>query len=140
MDSNLNIIPDEEDYHTLNHKYQELVTFSPKTKSEINQRKNLKTLKLIPFQLIQESNTSNDCNKQPNQNSSLYPIQVVQSSNILQKEHPSNRRNFFTLSEQSTKSLSPTKSYYEIASDYTFKLYEGHKKVRFHINERIEQL
>ncbi|CAD8177465.1 unnamed protein product [Paramecium octaurelia] len=138
MDSNLNVLQDEEDGPTLNHKYLGLVTFSPKTKSEINQKKNLKTLKLIPFQLIQESNTSKEANKQTNYNSSQQPIQVVQSSNILQNEQNSNRRTVFDLIEQSTKSLSPTKSNYEFASDYTFKLYEGHKRVRFHLDERVE--
>ncbi|CAK70371.1 unnamed protein product (macronuclear) [Paramecium tetraurelia] len=138
MDSNLNVLQDEEDGPTLNHKYLGLATFSPKTKTEINQRKNLKTLKLIPFQLIQESNASKDDNKQIKSNSSQQPIQVVQSSNILQNEQNSNKRTVFDLIEQSTKSLSPTKSYYEIASDYTFKLYEGHKKVRFQLNERVE--
>ncbi|CAD8161622.1 unnamed protein product [Paramecium octaurelia] len=137
MDSNLHAIQDEEDFETLHNKYRELVTFSPKTKSQINQNKNLKTLKLVPFQLISESNMSDQGNKSTNHTSSLQPIQVVQSLNILQNEQPSNRRTC-PLIEQSTKSLSPTKSSCELASDYTFKLYEGYKKVRFRINEKIE--
>ncbi|CAD8082800.1 unnamed protein product [Paramecium primaurelia] len=137
MDSNLNVIQDEDDFQNLHNKYRELVTFSPKTKSQINQSRNLKTLKLVPFQLISESNTSNEGNKSTNHTSSLQPIQVVQSLNILQNEQPLSRRTC-ALIEQSTKSLSPTKSSCELASDYTFKLYEGHKKVRFRINERIE--
>ncbi|CAD8100340.1 unnamed protein product [Paramecium sonneborni] len=140
MDSNLNVMHDEEDFETLHYKYKELITFSPKTKSSINSNKNLKTLKLIPFQLISESNTTNECSKSTNHTIQQQPIQVVQSLNILQNQQnqePCNRRNF-SLYEQSTKSLSPRKTNYEIVSDYTFKLYEGHKKVRFRINERVE--
>lgn len=36
--------------------------------------------------------------------------------------------------ENQTKSLSPTKYHYEEVSDYTFKLSNGLKKVRFRLN------
>ncbi|CAD8094708.1 unnamed protein product [Paramecium sonneborni] len=141
MDSNLNVLQDEEDFETLHNKYKELVTFSPKTKTQINSSKNLKTPKLIPFQLISESNTINQGKKSTIQTFQQKPIQVVQSLNILQNEESCNRRNF-SFYELSTKSLSPRKSNQEttseIASDYTFKLYDGNKKVRFRINERRE--
>ncbi|CAD8070163.1 unnamed protein product [Paramecium primaurelia] len=132
MDSSIsNIMVDNQENDTLCTKYGELLIWTPKTKDDIK-LKNQSQIHRKELSQVGSLATTKEWTKTLLHTSTLISKEAyVRSLNSMEAFYEKREKES---ADNQTKSLSPVKHQFEEISDYTFKLQDGIKKVRFRLN------
>ncbi|CAD8103507.1 unnamed protein product [Paramecium sonneborni] len=132
MESSIsNIMFDSEENDVLCKKYGELLTWTPKTKDDLK-LKNQSQIAQKQFSYVGSQATTKEWTKTLLHTSTLISKEAyVRSLNSMEAFYEKREKESV---DNQTKSLSPIKHQFEEISDYTFKLQNGLKKVRFRLN------
>ncbi|CAD8177809.1 unnamed protein product [Paramecium pentaurelia] len=132
MDSSItNIMVDSEENDVLCIKYGELLTWIPKTKEDVR-LKNQSQIFQKQLSFVGSFATTKELTKTLLHTSTLISKEAyVRSLNSMEAFYEKQKNESANIQ---IKSLSSIKHQFEDLSDYTFKLQDGIKKVRFRLN------